>query len=343
MFNVCLSVSIMFFVFFSDRNVGLLDISQYTERRSYSDEFLDLDVSSGVPGTPFQDLLASETSYFPMPKVNEVSMQKDSGSRSLVRAQEAAKEFASNNAKSSGNAYKGIGKFMIRSSTSPLPAATVLPSTSASLSASTSASTSASSAASSASSTSSLPPTTSNATVPAVSTATKTSPSVANVSSSGFEPRASDLGTENVRNNQVFSTSALDHNSSEGKDWFSIAELMADTFPVKSRIVYLKAYKSFERFLKAKDQFVPGAAPTEEAVLNYFHYLKFDCKWAPTTMWSTYARLNACIKRTHGFSLKSFVRVSEALKSFESGHRVKKASIFTPQQVHYLLFVLLKY
>ena len=112
---------------------------------------------------------------------------------------------------------------------------------------------------------------------------------------------------------------------------------MVETFPEKSRIVYLKAYKSFERFLKSKDQFVAGSPPTEEQVLNYFCHLKNECKQAPTTLWSTYARINACVKRSYGFSLKTFVRVSEALKSFESGHRVKKASIFTPQQVVYVI------
>ena len=143
--------------------------------------------------------------------------------------------------------------------------------------------------------------------------------------------------TTNIADPSSFSTAFVDHNSSEGKSWFSISELMADTFPAKSRIVYLKAYKSFERFLKSKNQFVAGAPPTEEMVLNYFHFVKNDCKWAPTTMWSCYARINACVKRMFGFSLKSFVRVSEALKSFESGHRVKKASIFTPQQVIFIV------
>ncbi|EFX60572.1 hypothetical protein DAPPUDRAFT_123683, partial [Daphnia pulex] len=34
-----------------------------------------------------------------------------------------------------------------------------------------------------------------------------------------------------------------------------------------------------------------------------------------------------------GFSMKTFVGVSACLKSFESGHRVKKSSVFTPQQI----------
>ena len=91
----------------------------------------------------------------------------------------------------------------------------------------------------------------------------------------------------------------------------------------------------FERFLKAKDQFEVGKSPSEEQVLNYFHHLRNDCKWAPTTLWSTYARINACVKRMFGFSMKSFVRVSETLKSYESGYKVKKAGVFSPQQVGY--------
>ncbi len=108
---------------------------------------------------------------------------------------------------------------------------------------------------------------------------------------------------------------------------------MNDTYPAKSRIVYLKAYKDFELFLKSRGQFVADCAPTELQVLNYIHFLRNEKKWAPTTLWSTYARINACVKRVYGFSLKKYVRVSDTLKSFESGYKVKKASIFTPAQV----------
>ena len=108
---------------------------------------------------------------------------------------------------------------------------------------------------------------------------------------------------------------------------------MADSYPAKSRIVYLKAFKQYEQFLKSRNQFVADAPPTEIQMLNYFHYLRQDRKWAPTTLWSHYARINACIKRKFGFSMKTFVRVSDALKSYESGHHVKKAAIFSPQEI----------
>lgn len=118
----------------------------------------------------------------------------------------------------------------------------------------------------------------------------------------------------------------------QGK-WLTYSDLMVDSYPSKSKVVYLKAYKDFERYLKSMKKFVPNAEPTEEQVLNYFHHLRHDKHFAPTTLWSTYARINACVKRLYGFSLKKYVRVSDVLKSYETGYTVKKASTFTPGQV----------
>lgn len=118
----------------------------------------------------------------------------------------------------------------------------------------------------------------------------------------------------------------------EGK-WLSYSELMMDSYPPKSKMIYLKAYKMFERFLKSRKQFVPNERPTEVQLLNYFHYLRNEKRLAPTTMWSTYSRVNACVKRLYGFSLKEYVRITDVLKSFESGYTVKKASIFSPAEV----------
>ncbi len=120
--------------------------------------------------------------------------------------------------------------------------------------------------------------------------------------------------------------------SVEGK-WLSLSDLMLDSYPAKSKLVYLKSYKLFERYLKANDQWTPNAVPTEIQVMNYFHHLRNVQKFAPTTLWSTYARINAVLKRLHGVSLNSYTRVSEVLKSYDSGHVVKQAGIFTPQQI----------
>ena len=116
-------------------------------------------------------------------------------------------------------------------------------------------------------------------------------------------------------------------------NWLNYADLMSDSYPAKSKVVYNKAYKLFERFLKSKKQWQPNVAPSDLQVLNYFYYLRNELKWAPTTLWSTYARINVVMKRLYGVSLNSYKRVSDVLKSYESGHTVKQAGIFTPQQI----------
>jgi hypothetical protein len=110
-------------------------------------------------------------------------------------------------------------------------------------------------------------------------------------------------------------------------------EVNQDTFPVKSKENYKAAYRQFERFLKVNEQFVEGVAPTEEAFLNYFSYLRKDLHYASTTIWCTSAKLNACFKREYGKKLQDYPAVAELLKSFEAGHVVKKAKIFSPQEV----------
>jgi len=108
---------------------------------------------------------------------------------------------------------------------------------------------------------------------------------------------------------------------------------MSDSYPTKSKIVYLKAFKAFERYLKSKNQWQPNTVPSDLHVLNYFHFLRHELKYAPTTLWSTYARINAVMKRVYGVSLNSYSRVSDILKSYDSGHVVKQDGIFTPQQI----------
>jgi hypothetical protein len=119
----------------------------------------------------------------------------------------------------------------------------------------------------------------------------------------------------------------------QGNSWLSFEHLMAETYPAKSKEVYLAAYRDFELFLKSEKQFVLNAVPTETQLLNYFHYLKNKKAWVATSIWSQYSRLNGVLKRRFKLSLKEFPNVTNLLKSYEVGHRVKKASVFSPQQI----------
>jgi len=117
------------------------------------------------------------------------------------------------------------------------------------------------------------------------------------------------------------------------KDWLSYKQLMETTYPVKSRKLYLAAYVTLERYLKRVGEFHRDSPPQQLSLLNYFHYLRTQKGWVATTLWSHFSRINAVMKRTWGVNLSvKYPRLSDLLKGYESGHRVKKASVFTPQQ-----------
>ncbi len=116
-------------------------------------------------------------------------------------------------------------------------------------------------------------------------------------------------------------------------NWKSYETLMKETYPSKSKTLYLSAYVSFEKFLKSEKQFVDNVVPSEISFLNYFDHLKTVKHWASTTIWSHYSRINAVLKRKFGVSLKNYPSVTDLLKAYSVGHRLKKSAVFSPQQV----------
>jgi hypothetical protein len=86
--------------------------------------------------------------------------------------------------------------------------------------------------------------------------------------------------------------------------------------------------------MKKQGVFNPESPPEELTLMNFFHHLRRDKKWAPTTLWSYFSRVNAVMKRTWGVNLTIYPSLTSLLKAYESGHKVKKASVFSPQQVN---------
>jgi hypothetical protein len=127
--------------------------------------------------------------------------------------------------------------------------------------------------------------------------------------------------------------SGADGSPAEGKkEWMSYKDLMDTTYPAKSRKIYLTAFVTLEKYLKRVGKFDPDNPPDELSLLNYFHHLRTKKGWQPSTLWSHFSRVNAVMKRSWGVNLTKYPRLSDLLKGYESGQRVKKSSVFTPQQ-----------
>ena len=95
-------------------------------------------------------------------------------------------------------------------------------------------------------------------------------------------PGTSGTSVQHSSNNLESSRSS---NSVEGNStWLQYSDLMSESYPVKSKFVYLKAYRDFEKFLKSRNQWVANTCPTDLQVLNYFFHLRHDLKFAPTTL-----------------------------------------------------------
>ena len=114
--------------------------------------------------------------------------------------------------------------------------------------------------------------------------------------------------------------------------WMSYKDIMSTSYPAKSRKVYLAAYVSLENYLKSIGKFDPEVAPDQLSILYYLHHLRTVKKWAATTLWSHFSRVNAVMKRSWGVNLTSYPRVTDLLKSYETGQKIKKASVFSPQE-----------
>jgi hypothetical protein len=54
---------------------------------------------------------------------------------------------------------------------------------------------------------------------------------------------------------------------------------MTDTYPAKSKTLYLEAFSNFEQYLKREKKFVPNVVPSELSLLNYYSYLRKTKKW----------------------------------------------------------------
>ena len=70
--------------------------------------------------------------------------------------------------------------------------------------------------------------------------------------------------------------------------WLEYNTLMGNTLPLKSKVVYLKAYADLENYLRKENQFVHGVIPSEHAMLNYFFFLKNVRQLAPSTIWYSF-------------------------------------------------------
>lgn len=106
-------------------------------------------------------------------------------------------------------------------------------------------------------------------------------------------------------------------------------EILASVNPVKSAKKYDQTWQEFIKYSGINQ----GTKPTEENYLQFFDYLKNIKKYACSTIWSSYSKLNHKHQIYFGEKLQIYPRITHLLKSYESGYIRKTAKAFSKEEI----------
>lgn len=98
--------------------------------------------------------------------------------------------------------------------------------------------------------------------------------------------------------------------------------------PEKSKERYENTYKIFQKWFAEKN----GKNLNEKILLAYFVQRNQQLK-APGSLWAEYSMLKATIFLHHSIDISKFFTLITFLKRKNVGHKPKKASVFTKEEI----------
>ena len=97
-----------------------------------------------------------------------------------------------------------------------------------------------------------------------------------------------------------------------------------------SRVHYEKTWFNFKAFFPENE--FSDRMPSEAEIMNYFQHLREVKKYASTTVWTTYSKLNSVCKAKYSKALQEYPRVTTLLKSYDTDVK-RKAEIFDGEEL----------
>ena len=111
----------------------------------------------------------------------------------------------------------------------------------------------------------------------------------------------------------------------------AIEEIMAGIGPTKSGARYDSAWEGFLEFLgKGEGE---ESSIREDDFIRYLVWARDEKKWASSTLWTMYSRLNNVFKRKTGIDAKNFMRLKMLLKSYNEGYERTAAKTFSKAEI----------
>ena len=97
----------------------------------------------------------------------------------------------------------------------------------------------------------------------------------------------------------------------------------------KTESLYECEWRRFVAYSELKDDFKLDDI-TEEMIIQYIEFLHVDLKYAPTTVWSSFSKINTKYQDLGGNKLQlKFPRLIKVLKQYQSGYIAKRAQTFS--------------
>jgi integrase len=105
----------------------------------------------------------------------------------------------------------------------------------------------------------------------------------------------------------------------------------------KSHFMYKNEWQRFLDYSGFQNEFSLDSI-TEQGIVQYLDYLRKELNLAPTTIWSSFSKLNTMYQDFGGQKLQvKYPRLIKLLQRYQHGYTPKRAEIFTVEQIESFL------
>ena len=99
----------------------------------------------------------------------------------------------------------------------------------------------------------------------------------------------------------------------------------------KSQDIYLKTWKQYSDWKTSSE--IEANDDSQTTVLAFFHYLKDEKGYAPSTLWTKSGHLKKCLQVLRQVDLSKYTNVTLTLKQWSKHHVKKKSKVFSMSEV----------
>ncbi|KAJ8674247.1 hypothetical protein QAD02_005509 [Eretmocerus hayati] len=135
----------------------------------------------------------------------------------------------------------------------------------------------------------------------------------------------SDEGEDEIGGNETLDVDVMDFVLEQAR------RIRLESLPIRSKKHYTQRYNKYKKW--CSDNKIPHFI-NEDVMLLYMDHLHKVDKFTSSTLWAVYSMLKSCINAYDNVDITNYAAVRKYIKQKHRGHKPKKATTFTVEQVH---------